>query len=132
MLHLFLKQDHHLYDEETVINTVIMGNTKLYDIMKEKEELYSHTEFTEADGMRLAYLEGEFMDMDGWNAESDAAVLLNNLGIDVAKHYLQMNELTNISVEEIINTHSCLTITNNAITNPTSNNNNIVFHSIFR
>ena len=58
-----LKQDHHLYDEETVINTVIMGNTKLYDIMKEKEELYSHTEFTDEDGMRLAYLEGEFMDI---------------------------------------------------------------------
>jgi len=90
-----LKQDHHLYDEEIVINTVIMGNTKLYDIMKEKEELYSHTEFTDEDGMRLAYLEGEFMDMDGWNAESDAAVLLNNLGIEVSKHYLQMNELTN-------------------------------------
>jgi len=90
-----LKQDHHLYDKETVINTVIMGNDKLYSIMKEKEELYSHTEFTDEDGMRLAYLEGEFMDMNGWDAESDAATLLNNLGITTDKHYLLMEELNN-------------------------------------
>ena len=60
-----------------------MGNARLYEIMKEKEELYSHTEFTDEDGMKLAELEAEFMDLDGWNAESDAAKMLNDLGIDI-------------------------------------------------
>lgn len=64
------------------MNTVIMGNAKLYNIMKEKEELYSHTEFTDADGMRLAELEGEFMELNGWEAESEAGELLSNLGIE--------------------------------------------------
>ncbi len=76
-----LKQDHYQYDDMKVMDVVIMGNDKLYKIMKEKEELYSHTEFTEEDGYRLADLEAEFLDMDGWNAESDASILLTNLGI---------------------------------------------------
>ena len=76
-----LKQDHYQFDDMRVLDVVIMGNDKLYKVMKEKEELYSHTEFTEADGYRLADLEAEFLDMDGWNAENDAAILLNNLGI---------------------------------------------------
>ncbi len=88
-----LKQDHYAYDDYTVLNTVIMGNEKLYQIMMEKEELYSHTDFTEEDGMRLANLEAEFMELNGWEAESDAATLLNNLGIAVDKHYLLMKEL---------------------------------------
>ena len=71
-----LKQDHYAYDDMRVLDVVLMGNYKLYSIMKEKEELYSHTEFSEEDGYRLADLEAEFMDMDGWNAESDAAILL--------------------------------------------------------
>ena len=76
-----LKQDHYQFDDMRVLDVVIMGNDKLYKVMKEKEELYSHTEFTEEDGYRLADLEAEFLDMDGWNAENDAAILLNNLGI---------------------------------------------------
>ena len=76
-----LKQDHYEYDDISVLDVVIMGNEKLYKIMKEKEELYSHTEFTEEDGYRLADLEAEFLDMDGWNAESDASILLTNLGV---------------------------------------------------
>ena len=76
-----------------VLDVVIMGNDKLYKIMKEKEELYSHTEFTEADGYRLADLEAEFLDMDGWNAENDAAILLNNLGIKDEYYDKKMSEI---------------------------------------
>ena len=76
-----LKQDHYEYDDMRVLDVVIMGNDKLYKIMKEKEELYSHSEFTEEDGYRLADLEAEFLEMDGWNAESDASILLTNLGV---------------------------------------------------
>ena len=90
-----LRQNHYEYDEERVIDTVIMGNSRLYEIMKEKEELYSHTEFTDEDGMRLGELEAEFMDLNGWEAESEASELLNNLGVEVDLHYLQMKELPN-------------------------------------
>ena len=88
-----LKQNHYAYEDYTVMNTVIMGNAKLYNIMKEKEELYSHTEFTDADGMRLAELEGEFMELNGWEAEIEAGELLSNLGIDVLQHYSLMSEI---------------------------------------
>ena len=88
-----LKQDHYEYDEKRVIDVVIMGNSKLYKIIEEKNELYSHTEFTDEDGMKLANLEAEFMEMDGWNAESDAATLLNNLGVDTEYHYMLMKEI---------------------------------------
>ena len=88
-----LKQDHYAYEDMKVIDVVIMGNTKLYKIMKEKEELYSHTEFTDEDGMKLAELEGEFAEMNGWEAESDAATLLSDLGIDVSLHYNLMSEI---------------------------------------
>ena len=90
-----LKQNHYEFDEEKVIDTVIMGNKRLYDIMKEKEELYSHTEFSDEDGMKLANLEAEFMDLNGWEAESEAAELLNNLGVEVELHQLLMKELPN-------------------------------------
>lgn len=70
-----------------------MGNDKLYKIMKEKEELYSHTEFTEEDGYRLADLEAEFLEMDGWNAENDAAILLNNLGVKDEFYDKKMSEI---------------------------------------
>ena len=89
----FLKQDHYMYDEESVINTVIMGNDRLWKIMEEKNKLYSQTEFSDEDGMRLAELEGEFMDLNGWEAESDAATLLNGLGIETDLHYAYMREL---------------------------------------
>ena len=88
-----LKQDHYAYDERRVIDVVIMGNSKLYEIIEAKNELYSHTEFSDEDGMKLAELESEFMDMDGWNAESDAATLLNNLGVEESLHYLLMKEI---------------------------------------
>ena len=89
-----LKQDHFAFDDECVINTVMMGNTKLYDIMKEKDELYAKPDFSEEDGERAGHLEAEFAEMDGWNAESDAAILLNGLGIDSELHDKKMQELT--------------------------------------
>ena len=73
-----LKQDHYQFDDKRVIDVVIMGNSKLYEIMEEKNKMYAQTEFSEEDGMKLANLEAEFMDLDGWNAESDASTLLNN------------------------------------------------------
>ena len=88
-----LNQDHYKYDDIRVLDVVIMGNTKLYEIMEEKNKMYEMTEFSEEDGMRLANLEAEFMELDGWNAESDAAVLLNNLGVSEEYHYMAMKEL---------------------------------------
>ena len=88
-----LKQNHFEYEEFSVIDTVIMGNKRLYDIMKEKEALYMKPDFNEEDGLKAAKLEEEFGNMDGWNAESDAAILLNNLGIPAVSHYKLMKEL---------------------------------------
>lgn len=90
-----LKQDHFEFDDHEVLNTVIMGHTRLYEIMKEKEALYAKPDFSDEDGMRTAELEGEFADLEGWNAETDAASLLSNLGIEESKHYLKMKELSN-------------------------------------
>lgn len=83
----FLEQDHFKYDEYTVLDTVIMGNTRLYEIMKEKEAIYAKEDFTEEDGNKASELEAEFADMNGWEAESDAAQLLNGLGITTDLHY---------------------------------------------
>ena len=88
-----LKQDHFAYEDYTVMDTVIMGNKELYDIMKEKEEIYSKSDFSEEDGMKAAKLEERFAELDGWNAESDAAMLLNDLGIVPEDHYKQMKEI---------------------------------------
>ena len=88
-----LKQDHFAYEDYTVIDTVIMGNKELYNIMKEKEEIYSKPDFSEEDGMKAAKLEERFAELDGWNAESDAAMLLNDLGIIPEDHYKQMKEI---------------------------------------
>jgi ATPase subunit of ABC transporter with duplicated ATPase domains len=88
-----LKQDHFAYEEERVIDTVIMGNSELYKIMKEKDAIYAKPDFNEEDGMKAAKLEERFAELDGWNAESDAAVLLNDLGIETEKHYKNMKEL---------------------------------------
>ena len=90
----FLQQDHFKYDEFTVLDTVIMGNKRLYDIMKEKEAIYMKEDFSDEDGIRASELEGEFAEMNGWEAESDAATLLNGLGIDTEFHYAQMADLT--------------------------------------
>ena len=89
----FLRQDHYQYDDKRVIDVVIMGNQRLYQIMEEKDRMYQQVEFSEEDGMKLANLEAEFMDLDGWNAEPDAATLLNNLGIPEEEHYITMGEL---------------------------------------
>ncbi len=88
-----LKQDHFAYEEYTVIDTVIMGNQELYKIMKEKDEIYAKPDFSEEDGMKAAKLEEKFAELDGWNAEADAAQLLNDLGIEADKHYKQMKEI---------------------------------------
>lgn len=89
----FLQQDHFKYDEYQVLDTVIMGNARLYEIMKEKDAIYMKEEFTDEDGIKAAELEGEFASMDGWEAESDAANLLNGLGIETEFHYKYMKEL---------------------------------------
>ena len=90
----FLQQDHFKYDAYQVLDTVIMGNARLYEIMKEKEAIYAKEDFTDEDGIRASELEGEFAEMNGWEAESDAATLLNGLGIDTDLHYTQMADLT--------------------------------------
>ena len=89
----FLKQDHFQYDNFTVLDTVIMGNQKLYDIMKEKDAIYAKEDFTDEDGIRASELEAEFAEMDGWNAEADAATLLNGLGISTEEHASYMKDL---------------------------------------
>ena len=89
-----LKQDHNAYDGKDVIETVIMGNQKLYSIMKEKEEIYSKPDFNDADGLRVGELEAEFLEMDGWQAESDAEILLAGIGLDRVFFYDKMENLS--------------------------------------
>ena len=89
----FLQQDHFKYDEYQVLDTVIMGNKRLYDIMKEKDAIYMKEDFSDEDGIRASELEAEFADMDGWNAESDAAMVLNGLGVPTEEHYSLMKDL---------------------------------------
>ena len=89
-----LSQDHFLYDNETVLNTVLMGHTTMWDVMKEREVLYSKSDFSDEDGIRVAELEDKFAEMGGYTAESDAAALLSGLGIKEDKHYMLMGELS--------------------------------------
>ena len=88
-----LEQDHFKYDEYPVMDVVIMGNERLYQIMKEKDAIYAKEDFTDEDGIRASELEAEFAEMDGWEAESNAAMLLNGLGIDTEYHYAIMKDL---------------------------------------
>ncbi len=88
-----LKQDHFQYDQYTVMDTVFMGNPRLYEIMKEKEELYAKEEFTDEDGEKASELEGEFAELNGWEAETEAAQLLQGLGLGSALHYAEMHSL---------------------------------------
>ncbi len=88
-----LEQDHYKYDDFQVLDTVIMGNARLYEIMKEKDAIYMKEDFTEEDGIRASELEGEFAELNGWEAESDAAILLNGLGIEPELHYSMMRDL---------------------------------------
>ena len=98
----FLKQDHFQYDEYAVMDTVIMGNARLYEIMKEKDAIYAKEDFTDADGIRASELEGEFADMDGWEAESNASALLNGLGIETEFHYALMKDLSGAQKVKIL------------------------------
>ncbi len=98
-----LEQDHFKYDDFNVIDTVIMGNKRLYEIMKEKDQIYAKEDFTEEDGVRASELEAEFAELDGWNAESDASTLLNGLGVDTEYHYSLMSTLEdNIKVKVLL------------------------------
>ena len=89
----FLEQDHFKYDAYTVMDTVILGNERLYQVMKEKDAIYAKEDFTDEDGIRASELEAEFAEMDGWEAESNAAMLLNGLGIETDLHYALMGDL---------------------------------------
>lgn len=88
-----LRQDQNAFNEETVINTVLLGHKRLIEIMKEKDELYAKPDFSEEDGIRAAELEGEFAELGGWDAESDAVTLLNGIGVDQEYHYMLMKDL---------------------------------------
>ncbi len=90
-----MSQDHFKWDAFTVMDTVMMGHTVLWDIMKQREELYAKEDFTDEDGLKVSELEEKFAELDGWNAESDAAALLSGLGIKEDKHYMLMGELNN-------------------------------------
>lgn len=98
----FLQQDHFKYDEHSVLNTVIMGNQRLYEIMKEKDAIYAKEDFSDKDGIRASELEGEFAEMDGWNAESDAAILLNGLGIATSEHDTLMRDLSGAAKVKVL------------------------------
>ena len=99
----FLEQDHFKYDAYTVLDTGIMGNARLYEIMKEKDAIYAKPDFTEEDGIKAADLEGEFANMNGWEAESDAAALLNGLGVDTEHHYTLMSDMpSNLKVKVLL------------------------------
>ncbi len=98
-----LEQDHFKYDEYVVMDTVIMGNERLYQIMKEKDAIYAKENFSDEDGIRASELEAEFAEMDGWEAESSAAMLLNGLGIDTEHHYSLMRDLeSNVKVKVLL------------------------------
>ena len=90
-----LEQDHYKYDNYLVLDVVLMGNKKLYDIRETKNKLYEKSDFNDEDGIRLGELEAEFLELSGWEAESEASILLSNLGVSNKYHYLKMNELTN-------------------------------------
>jgi ATPase subunit of ABC transporter with duplicated ATPase domains len=89
-----LSQDHFKFDAHTVLDTVLMGHTVLWNIMKQREALYAKEDFTDEDGIKAAELEEKFAELEGWNAESDAAILLSGLGIKEDKHYTLMGDLS--------------------------------------
>ena len=97
-----LRQDHYAFDQYTVMETVIMGYDRLHEIMQLKEELYAKPDFDDADGIRLAELEGEFAELDGWSAESDVEILLNGLGLPAETHHQTMAELDGPSKVKVL------------------------------
>ncbi|MDY4544130.1 MAG: ATP-binding cassette domain-containing protein, partial [Bacilli bacterium] len=88
-----LKQNHNIYEDNRVLDVVIMGNKRLYEIIEEKNELYTKDPFTDKDGIKLGELESEFLDLNGWQAEADAAVLLQGLGVDLKYHEMLMKDI---------------------------------------
>ena len=96
-----LKQDHNAYDAHQVLETVMLGNPRLFEVMKEKDALYMKEDFSEEDGIRASELEAEFASMNGWEAESDAATLLNGLGIEPELHEKMMSELLYVAKSEL-------------------------------
>ena len=105
-----LSQDHFKWDAYTVMDTVMMGHTVLWDIMKQREELYAKEDFTDEDGLKVSELEEKFAELDGWNAESDAAALLSGLGIREDKHYVLMGELNNKEKVRVMLAQACMAI----------------------
>ena len=97
-----LKQDHNIYNEYRVIDVVIMGNKRLYDIMEEKNKLYTKEDFNDKDGIRLGELESEFVDLNGWQAESDAAALLSGIGLDISMHEKYMKDIKDIDKVKVL------------------------------
>lgn len=97
-----LKQDHHAFEEETAINVVIRGNEELYKIMQEKDAIYAKPDFSEEDGIKAGELEARFAEMDGWNAEADAGILLNGLGVESENHYKLMKDLTEVQKVKVL------------------------------
>src|ERR1044071_4294238 len=89
-----LRQNHHQYDEVSVLDTVIMGHSKLWSLMQEKDAIYANPDFSEEDGIKASELEAEFTEMNGWNAQSDAAALLSGLGLPEEDHYTLMKDLS--------------------------------------
>ena len=89
-----LSQNHYAFDDKTVLDSVIMGHSKLWEVMQAKNDIYAKEDFSEADGIKAAELEEEFAEMDGWNAESDAASLLSGLGIKEDQHYNLMSDMS--------------------------------------
>ncbi len=108
-----LKQDHFAFDDQTVLNTVLQGHEHLYEVMTEKDALYAKADFSDADGIRAAELEGEFAEMDGWNAESDASQLLQSMGITEDRHQTLMKDFTESDKIKVLLAQACLA-------NPTS------------
>ena len=103
-----LQQNHFAFEEFSVIDTVVMGNKELYDIRVEKDAIYAKPDFSEADGMKAARLEERFAELDGWNAESDAETLLNDLGIEPEKHYLLMKDLEAKDKVKVLLAQDCM------------------------
>ncbi len=117
-----LRQDHYAFDEYTVRDTVIMGFPRLYEIMQEKEALYSKPDFNDADGIKLAELEGEFSELDGWNAESDVGILLNGLGVPAELHDKHMSDLDGPNKVKVLLAQALFAKPNNLLLDEPTNN----------
>ncbi len=117
-----LRQDHYAFDEYTVLDTVIMGFPRLYEIMQEKEALYSKADFNDADGIKLAELEGEFSELDGWNAESDVGILLNGLGVPAELQDKHMSDLDGPNKVKVLLAQALFAKPNNLLLDEPTNN----------